>query len=100
MKGENGFVQALESRVLFSTPSIPRAATVGGAFDAGDRQSLLARLTQITPSTRKQLQSDLKTSASKFDSDLLSYMRNRNGPKFYYDPAGVDSIGSYIKNHD
>src|SRR5947207_4958295 len=100
MKGENAFVQALEGRLLFSTPPTPRALSVGPAFDASDRRSLLARLTHITPSTRTQLQADLKVSASKFDDDLLIYMRHRNGPKFYFDPADTGTIGSYIKNHD
>jgi hypothetical protein len=100
MKGESAFVQALEGRLLFSTPSTPRAASVGPSFDAADRQSLLARLTHIDKTTRADLQAKLKVSVGQFDSALLSYMRHRSGPEFYFDPAGTGTIGKFIKTHD
>src|SRR5437764_12696570 len=100
MKGENAFFQGLESRLLFSTPATPRASSVGGAFDGADRQALLDRLTHIDKTTRTDLQSKLTADAGAFDSALLSYMRHRSGPKFYFDPSGTSTIGSYIKNHD
>src|SRR5689334_1170306 len=94
-------VQALESRLLFAAaPPTPRADSVGEAFDAGERRDLLARLTHLDSTTRADLTAKLKVSVSQFDSALLSYMRKRNGPKFYFDPANTAAIGNYIKTHD
>src|SRR4051812_9936146 len=94
-------IQALEQRLLFvSTPATPRADSLGATFDNTERQALLDRLTNLPSGTKSSLQTKLNTSVSQFDSALLTYMRNRSGPNFFFDPADVDSIGSYIvTNH-
>src|SRR5437667_7265576 len=93
--------QPLEKRLLFAAaPAGPRADSLGKAFDAGERQVLLDSLTNLPATTRSTLQSKLKKSVGQFDSALLSYMRTRSGPNFFFDPAKTDQIGSFIANND
>lgn len=89
----------LECRVLFAaTPASPRADSLGTTFDKGERQDLLGRLTNLDATVRSNLQSKLNVSVGQFDTALLSYMRMRTGPKFFFDPEEVDDIGSFIKS--
>jgi hypothetical protein len=83
-----------------ATPADPRPDTLGEAFDAGERQILLDRLTNLDTATRSALQSKLKKSVGQFDSALLSYMRNRNGPKFFFDPANIGDVGQFILSNN
>src|SRR5262249_52176031 len=92
--------QSLEKRLMFAAaPSTPRAATLGATFDAGERQTLLSRLTNLDSTTKASLQTKLNTSVSQFDSALLSYMRSRSNVHFYFDPADTDTIGQYINDN-
>src|SRR5262245_29179368 len=92
--------QGLEQRLMFAaTPATPRADSLGKAFDAGERQDLLDRLTHLDATTRANLQTKLNTSVGQFDSALLSYMRARTGPDFFFDPAKVNDIGKFVVDH-
>src|SRR5688572_4312298 len=90
-------VEMLEKRLFFAvTPAEPRANTLGAIFDKNERQDLLARLTNLDATTRADLQSRLNTSLGKFDTGLLTYMRSRTGPKFFFDPSKVAELGDFI----
>src|SRR3954452_25149601 len=93
-------IQLLESRLLFaSTPAEPRADSLGKAFDAGERMVLLDRLTNLSTKTHASLKSKLKKSVGQFDAALLSYMRTRSDPNFFFDPSNAKNVGSFIKNN-
>src|SRR3954462_15293387 len=101
MRSRGCEIQSLESRLLFaSTPAEPRADSLGKAFDRGERQVLLDRLTNLSTKTHASLKSELKKSVGQFDSALLSYMRTRNDPSFFFDPDQAKNVGSFIKNND
>src|SRR5690349_651347 len=94
-------IDTLEQRLLLAAaPAQPRANSLGKAFDAGERQILLDRLGNMNAADHKNLQNKLNTSIAKFDDALLDYMRTRNGPKFFFDPAKVDQLGQFITNND
>lgn len=90
-------MELLERRFLLAlTPAAPRAATLGTAFDRGERQVLLQRLTNLDPATRSHLQARLSSGPGKFDISLLAYMRSRSGPNFFHDRAKTEEIGGFI----
>src|SRR5262245_48413462 len=90
-------VQALERRLMFAvTPGSPRADSLGKAFDAGERQILLNRLTHLDAATRSSLQTKLNNGVGQFDNALLGYMRGRTGPNFFFDPDEINQLGSFI----
>src|SRR6478672_570294 len=92
--------QSLESRLFFAaTPASPRANSLGKAFDVGERQTLLDRMSNIDATTRSSLQKKLNVSVGQFDSALLSYMRTRPGPNFFFKPSDAGKIGSFIANN-
>ena len=41
----------------------------------------------------------MNKSVGQFDSALLSYMRTRNGPKFFFDPANAPAVGKFISDN-
>src|SRR5262245_23096168 len=94
-------IQVLERRTLLAvTPASPRADSLGQAFDAGERQFLLDRMTHLSASTRSNLQTKLRNGVGGFDSTLLAYMRTRGGPSFFFDPAETNDIGQFIVNNN
>src|SRR5436190_18597831 len=100
MRSRECEIQSLESRLLFaSTPVEPRADSLGKAFDRGERTVLLDRLTNLSTKTHASLKSKLKKSIGQFDSALLSYMRSRSEPNFFFDPSDAKNVGSFIKNN-
>lgn len=89
--------EALERKLfLTSTPSSPRPDTLGTAFDKGERQILLDRLTHLDASTRSTLQTKLNTSVGQFDTYLLSLMRSRTTPDWFFDDSQVAGHAGYI----
>ncbi len=94
-------MQGLEKRLLFAAaPAEPRADSLGKAFDSGERQALLDSLTNLSASEHATLKRKLKTGVGAFDSALLSYMRNRSGPNFFFNPANTASIGQFINDNN
>ena len=90
-------LEAMEKRtMLSSTPAGPRAETMGAAFDKGERQALLDRLTHLSSTTRSTLQTKLNASATQFDNALLGYFQNRTTASFFFDPADAASYGGFI----
>src|SRR5262245_36170473 len=87
----NSVIEPLEGRVLLAiTPADPRANTLGAAFDRGERQVLLGRLTNLPTEVYADLQARLKVSPGKFDTGLLNYMRGAGVVrKFFYDPCDI-----------
>src|SRR6185295_6162458 len=77
-----------------------RADSLGKAFDRGERQLLLDRLTNLSTTTQANLKKKLKLGVANFDNALLSYMRSRTEPNFFFDPDDAGKIGSFIKNND
>src|SRR5438445_2216889 len=104
MRGrKSGFIlQSLEKRLMFSsTPASPRPDSLGSLFNGTQRQALLNRLTHLDSTTKSTLQSKLNLGKiGAFDSTLLSYMRNRNNTRFYFDAGDAASDASYIVNNN
>lgn len=91
--------EQLEKRFLYvATPASPRADSLGSLFDKTERQIIIDRLTNLDPSVRGNLQTKLNTGMGAFDGALLSYMRTRSGPNFFFDPADVSDIGDFINS--
>ncbi len=93
-------LQSLEKRLLFAAaPASPRAETLGAAFDATERQTLLSRLTHLDSATRTNLQNKLNSSPGAFDTALLAAMQSQPA-HFFFDPSDVASDASFIKTNN
>src|SRR5205814_2131592 len=83
-------LQQLESRIFLSI-------TPASVLSKSIRQDLV---NHWSGSNKAVLQSLLdKSKISVFDSSLLSYMRTRSGPNFYFDPSAAQTDANYVKAH-
>ena len=94
-------IQRLERRLLFAAaPAQPCADSLGKAFDSSERKALLAEMTNLPADEYATLQKKLKVGVGAFDNALLSYMRKRSGPNFFFDPSDTASIQKFILDND
>ncbi|MFT3788735.1 MAG: alginate lyase family protein [Tepidisphaeraceae bacterium] len=84
----------LEPRLLLATPSSPRASTLSW-FNSAERSTLIERLDNLA--SQSSLRTNLQSSVTTFDNNLLSAMRSRTA-KFFFDPsqANMASLATYM----
>ena len=92
-------IQTLEARQLLATPSGARPDNLTW-FDKGERQVLIARMTNIPNQSTLAGKIGSGTTAQKraFDNALLDYMRTRSNVDYYYAPGDATSHAAFIKN--
>src|SRR2546426_3715068 len=83
-------LQPLESRILLTT-------TPTSVLTKSIRQDLVNHWSAANKATLQSLLD--KSKVSVFDSTLLSYMRSRSGPSFYFDPTDAQTDANYVKAH-
>jgi hypothetical protein len=92
-------IHTLEARQLLATPSGARPDNLTW-FDKGERQALIARMTNVPNQSTLAGKIGSGTTAQKraFDNALLDYMRTRSNVDYYYDPSDATSNAAFIKN--
>lgn len=94
------FMAALEPRVLLSTPGDIQPDTFS-SFDKGERQALIARMTNLAgrDGYAAKIGSGTTAKLRDFDNSLRKYMQERTNVEYFYDSDEVTGIAAFIKSN-
>jgi Heparinase II/III-like protein/Heparinase II/III N-terminus len=90
-------ILSLEPRQLLATPGGLQPETFT-SFDKGERQALIARMTNLAGRSTYADKIGNGTSARlrDFDDSILSYMQSRSTVNYFFSPNQVQSLGTWI----